>query len=91
MGMVQDCIGTDGLGGLDPQWRTISLAQSCPSLQTFVLILYVNRDSPDHYKRSAAILQWRYALRMLASAPTILKSIVIGLRTMGDVPYEELN
>ena len=44
----------------------------------------------DDFDKSTAVLQWRYALRLVASAPRTLTSITIGLDFVSDVPYEDL-
>ena len=81
---IRDCVGADGFGGLDPTWTTTSLSVSCPSLTTLTLVLYVAVESPDDFKRTPVIIQWRYALCLLASSPPSLTSITLGLRIPGD-------
>ena len=88
--LVADEEGADGFGGIPPSWHTVSLSTCCPSLQDITFALYVNRESGDDTKRSDAVLQWRYALRLLASAPSSLTSITVTMYLAGEVPYEEL-
>ena len=89
--LLFDTMGEDGYGGVDPSWKAVSLGRCCPSLQSITFVLLVNIESLDDTKKSDAILQWRYALRLLASASThSLTSVTLGLALAGDVPYEEL-
>ncbi|KAH8077485.1 hypothetical protein BXZ70DRAFT_1012904 [Cristinia sonorae] len=66
---------TDGLGVLPKFWRTLSLSE-CRSLRSITFSLAVNGE-PN--VESTAILQWRYALRLLAAAPRTLTLIRLGM------------
>lgn len=95
--IVSDRIGEDGFGGIDPTWETVDLSNCCPQLKTLTMILRVGSQrtyssneggmidimTTDFWSRlhHAAILVWRYALRLLASALSrnSLTSVAIGL------------
>lgn len=90
--MVSDTIGKDGFGGIDPTWETVDLSSCCPQLKALTLLLrvgsqqtYLNNEDDNSIMattKTHAILVWRYALRLLASAlpNNSLTSLSIGLR-----------
>lgn len=86
-----DNIGTDGFGYIYPTWPpSVSLSDCCPTLTSLTFVLFVNRESLDDWKKSDAVIPWRYALRLLSTAPPTLSSLRIGLRLAGDVKFEDL-
>jgi len=86
-----DHTGTDGFGRMLPGCaRTVNLSECCPRLKTLMFVLLVDRESGDDSKKSEAIVEWRYATRLLASAPRTLSSITFGLIVDNNVRYEPM-
>ena len=88
--LVNDREGSEGFGGIPRIWPNIPLSVLCPILNTLTILLTVTLESGDSVEETAAVLQWRYALRIIASAPRSLTSIAIGLYLMDDVAYREM-
>ncbi|TCD60329.1 hypothetical protein EIP91_010353 [Steccherinum ochraceum] len=64
-----------GFGEIPLQWGSINFSDCCPSLKTITLALRVNVEPVD--VGTNAIFQWRYALRLLASAPRTLTRVSV--------------
>ena len=94
--LVGDKEGSEGFGGIPRAWPNIPLSAFSPLLNRLTILLAVTTESEDASNKSAAVLQWRYALRLIASAPRSLTSITIGLYLTGsglyfmdDVPHDD--
>ncbi|TCD61448.1 hypothetical protein EIP91_008427 [Steccherinum ochraceum] len=74
-----------GFGLLPRSWINIPLASSCPALRTLAFTLKVaclgDGAGEDILRRT--LYTWRYALQMIATAPSTLTSITIRL----NIPY----
>ncbi|TCD70737.1 hypothetical protein EIP91_002113 [Steccherinum ochraceum] len=64
-------------GGMPPEWPDIILSSCCPSLTHITLVLSVVNGSSDYMKNHAAVFLWQYAMRLLATAPKTLRSIIL--------------
>ncbi|TCD64713.1 hypothetical protein EIP91_003756 [Steccherinum ochraceum] len=91
MHLVVDDVGRDGFGGMPPKWLTVKLSTTCPSLKHLSLFLFVDAEPLDKSKQSSAIFLWRYALRLIASAPKALVSVTVLYELARDVSYEDLD
>ncbi|TCD64717.1 hypothetical protein EIP91_003760 [Steccherinum ochraceum] len=91
MRLMMDDVGRDGFGGMPSKWPKMKLSTCCPSLKHITFVLFVAYESLDDMKKSSAIFLWRYALRLLASAPKTLCSITVLFMMDGDVPFEDLD
>ncbi|THH27344.1 hypothetical protein EUX98_g6842 [Antrodiella citrinella] len=66
-------VHSDGFGRMHPECaRTVNLSTHCPALKslTFALLVTKDHELPKHATRPTSdfFVQWRYALRLLASA-----------------------
>ncbi|TCD64715.1 hypothetical protein EIP91_003758 [Steccherinum ochraceum] len=91
MRLMMDDVGRDGFGGTPSEWPTIKLSTCCPALKHITFFLFVEYESPDDSKKSSAIYLWRYALRLISTAPKNLISITVLFDLGGNVPYEDLD
>ncbi|KAH8100408.1 hypothetical protein BXZ70DRAFT_907505 [Cristinia sonorae] len=82
----------DGFGLIPESWGTVSLKECCPSLRsiTFFLSVLMESESYGATEKSPAVLQWNYALRLIASAPLTLSSIKIGIYLDEDTSAEDM-
>jgi len=86
--LPSDHIGADGFGRMFLGCkRTVNLSECCPRLTAFTCLLFVAKESGDEV--SDAIVEWRYALRLLASAPRSLTHITLGIILVGSEYYDD--
>ncbi|THH19025.1 hypothetical protein EUX98_g8853 [Antrodiella citrinella] len=85
--------GPDGFGRMFRECdRMIQLSDCCPSLRTLEIYLPVSSETTWPFtlqeRETDSFVVWRYALRMLASAPRTLTSIAIDVLVTFDVEQQ---
>ncbi|KAH8102997.1 hypothetical protein BXZ70DRAFT_1006172 [Cristinia sonorae] len=76
---VEDTVGLDGFGCIPDSWHTVDLSVCCPHLRNVAFLFSVDTFGypGSRHIPSDTVLQWRYALRFLSTAPHSLTRITI--------------
>ncbi|TCD70736.1 hypothetical protein EIP91_002112 [Steccherinum ochraceum] len=88
--LIKDNTGDSGFGGMPSEWPNIDLSSCCPSLRHITFVLFIAHGPLDYVLKDSAIFIWRYALRLLATAPKTVRSVSVLFLMESYVQPEEL-